>query len=76
MIVQSWDTAIKAAASNDASVCCTFERLQEALNGCDKSPKRTLHRLVDVWCDRVEYPELKRQVVLLQNSVKSGLRKT
>ncbi len=52
-ITHSWDTAIKAGSSNDASVCAVFEL-------CDG-----VHRLVDLWHGRVEYPELKRQVYAL-----------
>lgn len=52
-VTQSWDTAIKAGVQNDASVCLTFHFMQG------------VHRLIDAWVERVEYPELKRAVVML-----------
>ncbi len=52
-ITQSWDTAIKAGAHNDASVCLTFRFLSG------------MHQLIDAWVERVEYPELKRAVAML-----------
>lgn len=51
MWVQSWDTAIKAGNSHDASACATFEAMADGV-----------HRLVDLWVLKVEYPELKRAV--------------
>lgn len=48
-IVQSWDTAYKAKQINDPSVCLTFG---ETANG---------YYLLDVWRDRVQYPQLKRE---------------
>ena len=53
MLIHSWDTAIKAGAGHDASVCAVFE----------KTPRT--NRLIDLWSGRVEYPELKRQFYLL-----------
>lgn len=47
-IVQAWDTAFKTGAGNDYSVCLT---LGIALDGYD---------ILDVWRDRVEFPELER----------------
>lgn len=47
-IVQSWDTAIKAEAKNDASVCITFGEFEHN------------HYIIDVLSLRAEYPELKR----------------
>ena len=47
-VVQSWDTAIKAGAGHDASACATFA---EAENG---------FYLMDMFCIKAEYPELKR----------------
>lgn len=49
--VQSWDTAVKAGAQHDASVCATF---------CEVAG---VHRLVDVLEVRLEYPALKRLMV-------------
>ncbi len=52
-IVQSWDTAIKAASGNDASACITF------------GEKEGQHFILDCWMARVEYPALKREVLEL-----------
>ena len=49
-IIQSWDTAYKAAQHNDPSVCTTW------------GVTDTGYHLLDVWCERVEYPALKRAV--------------
>lgn len=54
MIVQSWDTAIKAGAGHDASACATFEQMEDGS-----------HRLLDMVLKRLEYPELKREVMRL-----------
>lgn len=51
MIVQSWDTAVKAGQQHDASACATF-RLVEGV-----------HQLVDMWVVRMEYPALKRAII-------------
>lgn len=52
-IVQSWDTAIKSQAQHDSSVCTTwYIDAEEAY-------------LLDVMCDKLEYPELKKRVVQL-----------
>ena len=50
-VTQSWDTAIKAASTNDASVCVTL------------GEHEGVHYLLDVLSLRAEYPELKRSVV-------------
>lgn len=50
-ITQSWDTAIKAAASNDASVCLTLGEHEGQ------------HYLLDALVLRVEYPALKHALV-------------
>jgi predicted phage terminase large subunit-like protein len=55
MIVQSWDTAIKAGKSNDASVCLTFEI----------HTQKPQHWVLDCWSGRVEYPTLKRKLLQL-----------
>ena len=52
-IVQSWDTASKAGELNDYSVCTTW-----LVKGRD-------YYLLDVWRDRVTFPDLKRQVYVL-----------
>jgi predicted phage terminase large subunit-like protein len=49
-IVQSWDSAFKAKSSNDFSVCTTWISNQQG------------NYLVSLWKDRVEFPELKKQV--------------
>ena len=48
-IVQSWDTAFKDKETNDFSVCTTWV---VGLSG---------YYLIDIWRDRVEFPELKRK---------------
>jgi predicted phage terminase large subunit-like protein len=50
-IIQSWDTGFKAKTDNDPSVCLTWAE-------CDDG-----YYLIEVWRDRIEFPELKRQVV-------------
>lgn len=50
-IVQSWDTASKTADSNDYSVCTTW--LVRGKN----------YYLIDVLRKRLEYPDLKRQII-------------
>lgn len=49
-IVQSWDTANKGSVQSDFSVCTTWGRLGDQAY------------LMDVWRQRVDYPELKRAV--------------
>ena len=56
-VIQSWDTAIKAASDNDASVCLTFQQVTR-----ESGPE---HRLINVWLGRMEYPDLKRKIVEL-----------
>jgi predicted phage terminase large subunit-like protein len=50
MIVQSWDTAIKAGKAHDASACATF-RVRD-----------NMHQLIDMLVIKAEYPLLKRMV--------------
>lgn len=50
-ITQSWDTAMKAGAANDASACATF--LLQAGK----------HYLIDMLEVRLEYPQLKRLMI-------------
>ncbi|MBY0548708.1 MAG: phage terminase large subunit [Candidatus Obscuribacterales bacterium] len=52
-IIQSWDTAFKKGPENDRSACTTWG--VGALG----------YYLLDAWADRVEYPELKKQAVML-----------
>lgn len=49
-IVQSWDTAGKKEQANDYSVCSTWGFIHDG------------YCLLDVWREKVEFPELKRQV--------------
>lgn len=52
-IVQSWDTAFKKKMTNDFSVCTTWAECEDGFY------------LLDVWKQRVEFPELKRMLVSL-----------
>ena len=54
-VVQSWDTAYKTGSENDFSVCTTWG---VAENG---------YYLLSCWRDRLEFPALVRQVVLLHS---------
>ena len=49
-ICQAWDTAFKTGAQNDYSVCCTI------------GISANRYYVLDVWRDRVEFPDLKRVV--------------
>jgi len=51
-VVQSWDTAYKADQLNDPSVCTTWHEYADGWY------------LADVFVRRMEYPALKRQVIL------------
>lgn len=55
MIVQSWDTASKSGELHDYSVCTTW---------CFKRQEKTSY-LLDVFRDRLDYPELKRKAIEL-----------
>ena len=55
-IVQSWDVAATATARSDWSVCTTW------------AVKKKTFYLIDVWRGRLEYPDLKRKVVALQQA--------
>lgn len=52
-IIQSWDTAFKTKEANDFSVCTTWGETD------------TGYYLLDIWKDKVEFPDLKRMVVAL-----------
>ena len=54
-VIQSWDTAFKKGGENDYSVC---ELWGETDTG---------YYLIDVWRDRVEFPELKKAVIAAYN---------
>lgn len=51
--LQSWDTAFKKNEENDYSVCTTWEIYENQ------------YRLIDIFRDRLEFPELKKKVVEL-----------
>ncbi len=51
-VTQSWDTAHKAAAGNDPSVCLTAAEMEDGT-----------HRILDVAVLRLEYPDLKRAMI-------------
>lgn len=53
-VVQSWDVATTTRQTSDYSVCTTWARLEK------------IYYLLDVWRDRLEYPDLKRKVISLQ----------
>jgi predicted phage terminase large subunit-like protein len=55
-IVQSWDTAFKTGTANDYSVCTTWGVTDNAFY------------LLHCWRDRVEFPELKKQVSMLADA--------
>lgn len=49
--VQSWDTGVKAGQQHDASACATF------------MVRDGMHHLIDMRVVRLEYPELKREII-------------
>jgi len=53
IIIQSWDTALKAGVGNDPSVCITF--------GCYEGK----FYLLDVLSEKLEYPQLRRRMMEL-----------
>jgi len=59
-IIQSWDTGFKEKTSNDFSCCTTWGVAQ---NG---------YYLMDLWKERVQYPELKRQAKALHMKYQPG----
>lgn len=61
-IVQSWDTAFKTKTANDFSVCTTWAQ-------CDNG-----YYLLDVWKQKVEFPELKRLVVSKAAQTWTGMK--
>jgi predicted phage terminase large subunit-like protein len=50
-LVQSWDTAFKAGQANDYSVCTLWGESNSHFD------------LIDVWRERVEFPEMERAVI-------------
>lgn len=54
-IIHSWDTAFKGGQSDDWSVCTVWAEAEAG------------YYLVDLWRGRVEFPELKRQAVALND---------
>lgn len=57
-IIQSWDTASKATEISDYSVCTTWGIKDKNIY------------LLDVWRERVEFPDLKRAVIALYQQYK------
>ena len=53
-VAQSWDVATTTRQTSNYSVCTTWAMLGKT------------YYLLDVWRDRLEYPELKRKVISLQ----------
>lgn len=51
MITQSWDTAVKAGVTHDASACATFRE------------RDGVHALIDMLVVKLEYPALKRVII-------------
>lgn len=58
-IIQSWDTASKTEDFNDYSVCTTWAVDDEA------------YYLLDIFRDRLEFPDLRRQVLSLRDRFKA-----
>lgn len=58
LLVQSWDTAFKKGKRSSRSCCETWGRTE------------TGYYLLHVWKDKVEYPELKQQVIALHDKWK------
>jgi len=59
-IIHSWDTAFKAKTENDYSVCTVWGETKSG------------YYLLDVWRQRVEYPELKRAAIALHGRDKAN----
>lgn len=54
-IYQSWDTAFKAGQDNDFSVCTTW--------GLIATSKGNIHYLLNVFRDKLLYPDLKKKLI-------------
>jgi len=54
-IIQSWDTAFKKNEENDYSVCTTWQVFRDR------------YQLINIFRERLEFPELKRKVIELNN---------
>jgi predicted phage terminase large subunit-like protein len=52
-VVQSWDVASTASDTGDWSVCTTWLMIKRS------------YRLLDVWRERLEFPDLKRKLIAL-----------
>ena len=61
IIIQSWDTAFKKNEENDYSVCTTWK------------VEKSEYYLIDIFRERLEFPELKRKVIELNAKYKSNL---
>lgn len=60
-IIQTWDTAFEKGKNNDYSVCQTWMETKEGFY------------LIDIWREKVEFPELKRQTIALYNKYKPSV---
>lgn len=60
-IIQSWDTAFEKGKNNDYSVCQTWLETKAGFY------------LIDIWREKVEFPELNRQVKILYNKYKPNV---
>jgi len=61
-IIQSWDTAFKKGSTNDYSVCTTW--------GVQRGQFGDVYYLIHMWRGKVEYPELKKKFLELQDLYK------
>jgi predicted phage terminase large subunit-like protein len=59
-VIQSWDTAHRKTQRSDFSVCSTWGVWRD-------SQDRANILLIDLWRDRVEFPELKKKAIELYN---------
>ncbi|MBU0472902.1 MAG: phage terminase large subunit [Bacteroidetes bacterium] len=57
-VLQSWDTAFKKNEENDYSVCTTWQVFRDR------------YQLINIFRERLEFPELKRKVIELNNEFK------
>ncbi|MCG7934268.1 MAG: phage terminase large subunit [Candidatus Thiodiazotropha taylori] len=58
-IIQSWDTACKDGSMHDYSVCTTWRIVGDN------------YYLLHLWRDRLEYPDLKRRIIVLAQQWKA-----
>lgn len=62
LLVQSWDCAFKTGQTSDYSACVTIGRVDWSDEGSTSAPG---YYLLDAWRGRVEFAELKRQALTL-----------